>query len=216
MVLVWNLLNSFIKAYLKIEEKELNYLALKRNGAVFRSMLDQQPSLDMFFSAGDILIGNRNNRVMVTIAINPFCTPCLELYGQLYDLQNQFPDAFCLNIRFMSMEEEALKKQIGLNLVSLYYRDKNLFIEALDFWMKNRDFEAFQKKFGKICFSDIAKQELSKHFEWRKQIRLSHTPAVFLGNKKLPEIYTNEDLVYFLEYQMGIGLETDAYPFFEG
>ena len=29
---------------------------------------------------------------------------------------------------------------------------------------------------------------------------LNQTPAVFVGNRKLPEIYTNEDLVYFLEY----------------
>lgn len=200
LALAWNLLNSFVKAYLKIEEKVLHYLALKRNKSVFRAMLSQQPSLDMFFSEDDILIGNRNNRTIVTIAINPFCMPCLDLYGQLKDLLSEFPNAFCLNIRFMSMDEEAKNQEVGLSLMSIYYQDKNLFMEALDFWMKNKNFKTFQKKFGDIPLQDKARLKLSKHFAWRQKIQLNHTPAVFVGNKKLPDIYTNEDLVYFLKY----------------
>lgn len=199
LALVWNLLNSFIKAYLKIEEKDLNYLALKRNSPVFRSMLDQQPVMDMFFSEGDILIGNRNSH-MVTIAINLFCTPCLNLYSQLQDLINRYPNTFCLNIRFMGMDEEIRDQQIGLSLITMYYQDKSLFLKAFGFWKEHKDYPLFQKEFGDIRFSDLAKQEQAKHFIWRKQIHLNQTPAVFVGNRKLPEIYTNEDLVYFLEY----------------
>ena len=68
------------------------------------------------------------------------------------------------------------------------------------FWKEHKDYPLFQKEFGDIRFSDLAKQEQAKHFIWRKQIHLNQTPAVFVGNRKLPEIYTNEDLVYFLEY----------------
>ena len=110
----------------------MNYLALKRNSPVFRSMLDQQPVMDMFFSEGDILIGNRNSH-MVTIAINLFCTPCLNLYSQLQDLINRYPNTFCLNIRFMGMDEEIRDQQIGLSLITMYYQDKSLFLKAFGF-----------------------------------------------------------------------------------
>lgn len=198
--LAWNLLNTFIKAYLKIEEKELSYLALKRNSFVFRSMLDKQPVIDMFFSEGDILFGNRISHVMITIAINPFCTPCLNLYSQLEDLSNRFPDTFCLNIRFMGMDEEIRNQQIGLSLITMYYQDKRLFSKAFGFWKEHKDYSLFQKEFGNIHISDLAKQELIKHSIWRKQVHLNNIPAVFIEDRKLPEIYTNEDLVYFLEY----------------
>lgn len=193
-----DVLKSWLKAYLMSEEKEIRYLALKRNRTIFVATLDRQPALEMSFSEKDILLGNRSARTMVTLAINPFCTPCLDLYGQLRDLQNRYPDNFCLNIRFMSINEEV---EIGLSLISLYYQSKGLFIEAFDVWKEDKDFVMFQKRFGKIHFSDIARQELSKHLAWKKQIHLYHTPAVFLDNKKLPDIYTYEDLFYFLRYK---------------
>lgn len=200
LALAWDLLNSFIKAYLNIGLKEIRYLKLKRDASVFRSMLDRQPALEMDFSDRDILIGDRENRVKVTIAINPFCVPCLHLYSDLLELLKGNPGSFCLNIRFMSMDEEARNEPVGLTLVSLYYRDKDLFLDAFDFWRKGKDYGAFQKRFGAALHKEEARQELQKHFAWRKNIRLGHTPAVFIGNRKLPDIYTHEDLFYFLRY----------------
>lgn len=200
LALTWNLLNSIIKAYLKIEEKELRYLALKRDSSVFRSILDQQLALDMHFSDRDILIGNRDNKTKVTIAINPFCTPCLDLYKELQKVLNLYPNAFCLNIRFMSMDEEIRSKSVGLTLMSLYYQNKESFTEAFEFWIRDKDYEAFQKRFSGNPFSDETRKELQKHFVWRKEIHLNQTPVVFVGNRKLPGIYTHEDLFYFLKY----------------
>lgn len=200
LALAWDLLNSFIKAYLNIGLKEIRYLKLKRDASVFRSMLDRQPALEMDFSDRDILIGDRENRVKVTIAINPFCVPCLHLYSDLLELLKGNPGSFCLNIRFMSMDEEARNEPVGLTLVSLYYRDKDLFLDAFDFWRKGKDYGAFQKRFGAALHKEEARQELQKHFAWRKNIWLGHTPAVFIGNRKLPDIYTHEDLFYFLRY----------------
>ena len=197
LALVWQLLNSWIKAYLKSEEKEIRYWALKRNGSVFRALLEQQPALDMSFSEKDIRIGEAGKRV-VTLAINPFCTPCLDLYGQLRALQQKYPTAFNLNLRFMSMDEEKLKQPIGLSLMTLYYQDKALFERAFKYWRAHKDYVLFQKEFGEIHFSELARQEQQKHFAWRKRIHLNYTPAVFIGDRKLPEIYTNEDLFYFL------------------
>lgn len=201
--LVWNLLNSFIKAYLKIEDKEIHYLALKRNHSVFQALLNRQPPVEMLFSEKDILIGNRDSRTQVTIAINPFCSPCMELYGQLRELQEQSPGSFCLNIRFMSMDEKARNRQVGLRLMTLYYQDTALFLEALDDWKKNKVYEDFRQRFGEGPFSEEASREQARHFTWRKKIQLDHTPAIFIRNRKLPDIYTNEDLLYFLKYQIG-------------
>lgn len=187
-----------------MEPKELRYLKLKRNSSVFRSLLEQQPALEIFFSEQDILIGNSNNRIKVTIAINPFCTPCLHLYSSLSKLLKSNPDAFCLNIRFMSMDEEDKNKQVGLTLMSLYYQDQNQFLEAFDFWKKDKDYEAFRKRFAEDLATEEVKQELQMHFAWRNKIHLNHTPAIFIGNRKLPDIYTNEDLFYFLKYDLDV------------
>lgn len=200
LALSWHLLSDFIKAYLKIEEKEIRYLALKRNRSVLQAMLNRQEPMNMSFSEEDILIGNPKSQTKVTIAINPFCTPCLELYEQLQGLLEQSPDAFCLNIRFMSMDEEARNRQVGLRLATLYYQNPTLFIEALNFWKKDKAYNDFQQRFGNWPFSEKAKQTLAKHFAWREKIRLDHTPAIFIGNRKLPDIYTNEDLFYFLKF----------------
>ena len=195
---IWQLLNSWIKAYLKSEEKEIRYWALKRNGSVFRALLEQQPALDMSFSEKDIRIGEAGKRV-VTLAINPFCTPCLDFYGQLRAVQHKCPTAFDLNLRFMSMDEEKLKQPIGLSLITMYYQDKALFEKAFEYWRVHKNYALFQKEFGEIQFSELARQEQQKHFAWRKRIHLNHTPAVFIEDRKLPEIYTNEDLFYFLK-----------------
>ena len=201
--LAWLILNSWIKAAQQIEEKEIRFWALKRNGSVLRALLDRKPVVEMAFSQGDIVIGEVTDGVKVTLAINPFCTPCLDLYGKLRALQRKVSNVFSLNIRFMSMDEEALNKPIGLSLVSLYYQDKNRFEKAFDFWREHKDYDLFQKMFGTTDFPESARQELQKHIAWRKRIGLNHTPAVFIGDRKFPEIYTNEDLFYFLKFGVG-------------
>ena len=81
----------------------------------------------------------------------------------------------------------------------MYYQDKALFEKAFEYWRVHKNYALFQKEFGEIQFSELARQEQQKHFAWRKRIHLNHTPAVFIEDRKLPEIYTNEDLFYFLK-----------------
>lgn len=121
---------------------------------------------------------------MVTIAINLFCTPCLNLYSQLQDLINRYPNTFCLNIRFMGMDEEIRDQQIGLSLITMYYQDKSLFLKAFGFWKEHKDYPLFQKEFGDIRFQILLnKNKQSILFGGSKYISIRHLRSLSeIGN----------------------------------
>lgn len=200
LALVWGQLNNRIKTSFNADENEIRYLTLKRNNSIFRAMLDRQPAQDMAFSEHDIILGKLNTPLIVTIAINPFCTPCLDLYGHLVTLLQKRPDVFRLNIRFMSMDEEEKNTQIGLTLMSMYYDDKEMFARAIDFWKNEKSYSSFIAHYGVMEFSYETKCRLKTHFSWREKLNIKSTPMIFINNKRLPEIYTEDDLFYFLQY----------------
>lgn len=199
VALFWGYLSRNMKAAVKTEENEIRFMALKRNRSVFDTMLQRQPALDMAFSDDDIILGDPDVPQIITLAINPFCTPCLDLYGKLVNLQQKHPGVFRLNIRFMSMDEERLNKQVGLILISIYVEGRDRFTGAFDDWREGKDYSSFATCYGRSGFPDTAKRILNTHFEWRKRLNIRNTPMIFVNNKRLPDIYTENDLIYFLQ-----------------
>lgn len=200
LALVWERLSNYMKSAIQSDENEIRFLTLKRNFSIFSMMLDRQPALNMMFSQHDVSLGNPEAPFIITIAINPFCSPCLDLYNKLFDLLQKRSEVFRLNIRFMSMDEEKRNEQIGLALIHLYLEDKERFVEAFDFWRKDKNFLSFAAQYKVSDFSSFARQVLDEHLSWRKKLDINHTPIIFVNNKRLPDMYTESDLLYFLQH----------------
>nr|WP_321522018.1 vitamin K epoxide reductase family protein [uncultured Macellibacteroides sp.] len=198
LILAWSYLYSKIKQIIKAEEYEIQYFKLKKNYQIFRLILDNQPLKEIEFSSNDIILGDIKSRINITIAINVTCSPCLQVYTKLKQLLNEHPDRFSLNIRFLSKHENVDKNLVELFLISLYYLDNNLFIQAFDKWNLEKDYSNLYSSFKMKGDSEKAHSELLRHRKWGNKLKISNTPIIFINGKELPVIYTKEDLEYFL------------------
>ena len=132
------------------------------------------------------------------IAINITFSLCLLLYTELKQFLNEHPDSLSLNIRFLNKHEYVDKNLIELFLISLYYLGIYLFIEAFDRWNLEKDYRNLYSSFRMERHSEKAHIELLRHRKWGNKLKISDTSIVFFNDKELPDIYTNDDLDYFI------------------
>jgi uncharacterized membrane protein len=137
----------------KVQKADLTVqnLTIKRNKSFF---FLQSIKIDhsLFKEEHGLCIGDNASPIKITTILSPFCSKCRISALQMISLYKQFPNLIQWNICFLISEniENSKLSQILLSLIYLYNRNKEVFLEAIEFWFIHFNYDILKKKF-KIC-----------------------------------------------------------------
>lgn len=183
----------------KSDKAELN--RLKHNIQIFDALLAKQKSVSENPEGLGITLGNPAAKHKIIKVCNPYCGPCAEAHAPMEQLVHANPD-IQVQIIFTASNVSgdngaapvkhflAIKEKYGTELTS----------QALDDWYNapKKDYDAFAAKYA--MNGELAKQssKIDAMRAWCDTTQISFTPTFFVNGQQLPDMYTVNDLKYFL------------------
>lgn len=173
---------------------------LKHNPQIFHALLDKQDKVTDPNGLG-IMIGNPDAQYKITKVCNPYCGPCAEAHPVIEELLKTNSN-IQLEIIFAASETD-INEPNGPIKHLLAIADKNdplLTANALDDWYNapKKNYEAFAEKYGLGEDFERQNKRIESMIDWCKKSKISYTPTIFINNNLIPELYSVNDLKYFL------------------
>jgi protein-disulfide isomerase len=176
-------------------KQEIN--SLKANEAVFKTLLTQQPHYEVSKADSQILFGNPEAPLRISILTNPFCNPCAKMHKRVEKLLHDTKRNVCLQYIFSSFHPDLDFACKGL--IAAYLEKEQSDFERIiaDWFEKGKPMkEAFFQEMRLDLTSPEIESEFQKHEAWKETSQLRATPAVLVNGYKLPDNYKIEDLRY--------------------
>ena len=192
-----NLLLSLIIEKSKTESITQEFNNIKANDDVIKVLLLKQPYFEADRSNSQILFGNKNAEILITILTNPHCKPCARMHNRLSEILLDENGKFCIQYIFSSFREEfdeSSRFMIATYLNKPLKDTLRIYHDWYNGGQANR-FSFFQKH--KVPVDADCMNEFNKHNEWKNNAKLSATPTVLINGYKLPGNYTIEDIRFF-------------------
>ena len=195
--IVINLLLSLIVGKSKAESMAQEFNSLKAHDDVITALLQKQPHFEVDKTSSQILFGNRNAEILVTILTNPHCNPCARMHKKLAEILQDENGKFCIQYIFSSFREEF--DESSQFMISTYLNKPlsdtcRIYHEWFTAGIRDR-FVFFEQ--NKVPYDENCINEFNKHNEWKENAKLKATPTVLVNGYKLPEKYKIEDIRFF-------------------
>lgn len=174
---------------------------LKHNTQIFEALMSKQKSITEDTRGLGIILGNPDARYRLVKVCNPYCGPCAEAHKPIEELLENNPDVQ-LQIIFAATNATGDKRALPVkHLMAIAEKnDEVLMKQALDDWYLSADknYDTFAAKYpmnGELKRQD---DKIDNMWKWCNKTDISFTPTIFVNGQQLPEIYSVEDLRYFL------------------
>jgi uncharacterized membrane protein len=198
------MINSLMPALEKAKEnksKTTTLQRLKHNTQIFEALLEKQKFIGNSGDGLGIMKGNPNAKNKIVKVCNPYCGPCAQAHKALEELLQNNPE-IGIQIIFTAFDTETDRKAPPVKhlLAISEMGDEKLTHQALNDWYlaEKKDYDLFALKYP--LNSELQKQgeKVKAMREWCNNVNITFTPTFFINGFQLPEIYTIDDLKYFL------------------
>lgn len=170
--------------------------SLKANKKIFTLLLENQPKYNVSYNDSQILLGNSNANVCITILTNPHCNPCAKIHKEVNKLLKHNKH---IQVQYIFSSFSPELDVSALYLIAVYLRKNKKECERIyNEWFSVGKFnkEVFFKK-NFVDIDDIVINEFNRHKMWKQMMRFHATPTILINGYKLPSNYHVEDLRYF-------------------
>lgn len=190
-------INKTIDENNKLKNENTINLRFKRNYDIFKRELLSSQKIE-FEHQNLFFLGSKDAKVHIKLVSNLECKFCGEAHHILNKLYLENGSNISFQIRFnFSDEKKSLQiENIFKTLLYSYTSNEKQFLEALDFWYKERNYYTFIKKFGLHNNQNINFIEKIKDENLTKG--LNFTPAFLINGFVFPQKYEKEDILYFV------------------
>ncbi len=199
-IFFWSFTKTF---FIKAQTGEANkreLTRLKHNTQIFDALLEKQKAIDHDPSGLGIILGNPAAHDTLIKVCNPYCGPCARAHASIEELLKQNENLKVQIIFTATNDEKDIRAKPVRHFMALAERNKQLMQQALDDWYlaPEKNYEKFSEKYpmnGELGQQDKKLQEMS---QWCTETEVFATPTFFFNGHKLPDVYTVNDLKYFL------------------
>ena len=180
--------------------QELN--SIKVNEDVFRAIITKQPRYPANINFSDILFGNKNAELLITILTNPHCNPCTAMHERVEKLLAECGDKICIQYIFSSFDESL--DESNKYLIAAYYQyDQKIQQQIYNEWFAGGKYkkEEFLEKYPVNINENNVTEQFNKHQQWKDETKLQATPTILVNGYKLPDNYKIEDLKFLTDFE---------------
>ncbi len=186
----------------------------KADAGLFTTLWRQEKAVDNTIWPNDLVIGNPNAPLLITVACNPNCGPCAKAHKQLDDLLHRFAGKVKVQVRLLcnaadkTDKTDKLTKAVKAILQRAATVKNNAELQQmLTDWFEWMDFERWNVKYSQksTAHSSIfpppleeIEEVLVQHSKWVEESGIQFTPTFFINGHKLPGRYNLNDLEMLL------------------
>jgi protein-disulfide isomerase len=184
-------------------KQEIN--SLKANEEMFKALLKQQPYFEASKSDSQILFGNPDAHLRITILTNPYCNPCAQMHKRVEKLLKSTSKGLCVQYIFASFDPGLDFANKHLNAIYLE-QGPDMAMQTFNIWFEKGKAlkEEFFKDFHLNIDNPVVENEFQKHESWKAKTQIRATPTILVNGYRLPENYRIEDLRYFTALEIDI------------
>jgi len=193
-----NLLIPMLSKGGEMEQIKQEINSIKADEEVFKTLLTQQPSYEVSHADSQIIFGNPDADLQITILTNPFCNPCARMHKRVENFLKETKENVCIQYIFSSFKPD-LDFANKYLIAACLGKAKATFRKIISDWFEKG--KPLKEEFFKDLHLDMnnpdIETEFQKHEAWKAKTQLRATPTILVNGYKLPDNYKIEDLRYF-------------------
>jgi uncharacterized membrane protein len=190
-----------IKQLIKTNSKNKHELGTfkkwKTDASLFMAQWEKEPSCDNTIWENDLIIGNADAPIRITVACNPYCAPCAAAHKKLDELLEKHPNKIVVQVRLLCnavSAEDSRTVAVKAILRQAQITESNTELQhMLTDWFEWMNYEKWNLKWKTNNSMDVSKV-LLKHETWNNVTGITHTPTFFVNGRKLPGRYDIKDI----------------------
>lgn len=194
-----------VKALIKTNKNNQHKLAefkkWKTDVGLFINQWQQEQKVDTTIWENDLLFGNPDAPILITVACNPYCGPCAKAHVQLDEFLHRFIGKIKVQIRLLCNDtDETDKKTIAVKAIlqkATTITDNAELQKMFSDWFEWMDYEKWNAKWRSDNNVDV-KEWLNENSKWVENSVIQFTPTFFVNGRKLPGRYNLNDIAVFL------------------
>ncbi|WP_293731818.1 vitamin K epoxide reductase family protein [uncultured Parabacteroides sp.] len=198
----WFTLKREIQKQHSLENYQYQYYRLLRSPEQIRSLVQCLPKEHIGHPENEIRLGDLNAQLIITEVMNPYCSPCGDSMKKIAQLLNIYETGLQFQILFISKKSnrERCNRIIKHLLAFAKEHDVQTTMTALLDWFKSMDYEEWAKQYPIITL--LSEEELNRYLNIGKELKISHTPTMFIKEKRMKAELGLKDLRYFIEDEL--------------
>lgn len=194
-IIIVNSLTHLMTKNADAERMQYEMNCIKSNENIVEILLQQQERYNVTKDTSQILFGNLNANILVTILLNPFCAPCAKVHKEVKELLKA-NSSICIQYIFDSFGREL--EDTCKFLIASYLNRSRVKAEILyDSWFETGRFakDSFIRKNESAMDDGVnVQKEFDNHMQWSTDSGIGSTPTILINGHKLPDIYHISDL----------------------
>lgn len=175
---------------------------LKHNTQIFDALLSRQSNIQFTTDGLGITLGNPDAKYKIIKVCNPYCSPCSRAHVPMEELLHSNPEVQIQIIFNASADANDERARPVKHLLAIAEKNPSEAVikQALDDWYlaDNKEYEVFAAKYPMNGELAVQEMKVKAMREWCNNMKIDFTPTFFVNGYKLPDIYTVNDLKYFL------------------
>jgi uncharacterized membrane protein len=200
---IWNIIAPQLTDLQKLKQIKIDHFKFKRNFNLFHTLLETSKIIDTTINnASEIVFGNPNSNLELTIVTSPFCGHCKPVHTLVETILKKHSDKVKIIIRFSvnSNDAENILVKITSRVIELYNTEGvETCLNAMHKIYKGQEPESWITTFGVCNNKEYFLGILKKESEWCKENAINFTPEILINGKSFPKEYDRNDLIYFIE-----------------
>jgi uncharacterized membrane protein len=200
--LLWNYMKPFILELNTLRKEKINATKFQRNYNLFESMLLTSKSIEtQLVETDEIIFGNINANLEITVITNPFCGHCKPVHKIVDDIIMKYKNEVKIIIRFnVSITElESDVVNITTRLLEIYKNNERECLTAMSDIYGGMAVKTWFLKWENCKEKEKFATVLKKEKYWCLEKNINFTPEILLNGKSYPKEYNKADLIYFME-----------------
>ncbi|WP_299887364.1 vitamin K epoxide reductase family protein [uncultured Lacinutrix sp.] len=201
--LCWYYIKPLAKGVIELQKDKIESIRFKRNYTLFNSLLQKSSTKNTVISDGrEIIFGNKESKLEITIITNPFCSHCKPVHETLNEILKKYNQLVKIIIRF-SVSTNNIKSSdviVTTRLLELYNSKKlNDCKLAMNDIYHGMPYKKWLSKWQTTNETSQYLEVLQNEKSWCNDHAINFTPEILINGKSFPKEYKRTDLIFFIE-----------------
>lgn len=202
IILIWSNLKKLLLHHKYLKEFQLEVTRFIRNYDVFKnSLLASDKTNYHELSSGNLVVGNENANLKITLISNPFCSHCKAAHILIEEILKKHKDNVCVDFRFNFNVEHGNDQfeNVHQKLVSIYYdKGQEAFLKALHIWFKYKDENQLVVSEKSQITNFKINEILQEQYIMNQANNIPFTPTIIINQYMFPKQYDRKELRHFI------------------
>lgn len=189
-------IKNLLKMVYKYELASKELKKWKIDADLFIAQWEKEQFVDTTIWENDLIVGNPDAPIRITVACNPYCGPCAKTHIQLDRILERYKSAVCIQMRFLfnDLKKDDKKTMAVENILrkSLELNNEMELQSMLTDWFLHMNYEVWSVKWAPLNTFNV-NTLMNLHTRWIEASRITYTPTLFINGRKLPKRYGLED-----------------------